>query len=171
MAHNFQTQGPKVMYSPVTGQNRTCYNDSEIVNAKNDGFTSASYVPSKFPTTVWDKNGKTKTVGTGKDIKADEALLSQALAEGWSADHIAGPEPVAGNAPGFQATPHTDQMLKAVLADFAETKKRVEILDQAALEADAARVALEKRVAELEAIISAAVATPAEHAEPAKAKK
>lgn len=126
------------------GQVFWCHQKDDEVRAKQEGFTSWTYIKSKWPTTVWNVKGETKAVGNvdWTDEKND-AALSDLKAKGWSTDHIPVPEPE----PEVKNQPMDLAALASIMADVKLVVKRVEELEEAVVERD-------ERIATLEAILN-----------------
>lgn len=153
--HNYGTQGPRSFYKPADpgkGSYRTVSSENEEQEAKNQGFTSLAYVRSEWPKTAYKKTGETRPVGKLENSNEQNMALVASLGPDWGLEHVATPEPVAPSA----AKDNTGMDLTALLGiatDIALMKKRVEDLEEAAIQGDAIRAAQDQRIIELESII------------------
>ena len=148
-------------YNPL-GQYRWCSNDSDVRNAINDGYTSKKYVPSKWPTTVYNqKTGQVKTVGKlDRTDEQNEAEIT-ALGPEWGREHVAAPEPAAATA---QAVAPDNRLLGELLAELRLLGSRIDDLETAVSDIAGARTSFESRIGELESVFT-------EAAEPVGAEK
>ena len=143
--HNFATQGPKSYYNQQ-GRYVTCSSKEDVTRAKQDGFTSEKYVPSRWPKTAFNKlTGATKPVGNLDWTDEKNMAAEASIGDGWTFDHVPVPEPVAA-ATTAQATSDLSAVA-AVMADVILLKKRME-------ESEEAIISLEVRIVELEAELS-----------------
>lgn len=148
--------GPRAFYKPTDpgkGSYKTVSSENEEQEAKNQGFTSLAYVRSNWPTTAYKKGtGETRNVGKLENSEEQNMALVAALGPDWGLDHVPTPEPVAPSAAketgGMDLT-----ALLGLVTDIALMKKRVEDLEEAAIQADAIRTAQDQRIIELESII------------------
>ncbi len=154
--HNFNTSGPLSMYRPTDpgkGSYRVCYNETEVAVARQDGFTTANYVPSKYPTTAFQaKTGKTKIVGKLGDADEVVAAIVAALGPDWGLEHVPEPEPVAekkaGDGGGID--------LAAILqlgGQMALLTDRLATIEAALVQSEESRIALASRLGELEGVV------------------
>lgn len=86
MAHDFLRKGPLHLWNPTNPElePRCCYNEDAEAVARKDGFISAKYIPSKFPTTLWNvKTGGTLIVKdqATKDRYVDSGEYSETQVE------------------------------------------------------------------------------------------
>lgn len=128
------------------GQAFWCHSKDDEARAKEAGFTSAKYIPSYWPRTVFHKKtGVSKPVGNLDWSEEKNQAALAALGDDWTAEYVPVPEPVAA-APA--SAPMDLLGLGAILTELALMKKRVEELEEASIESDA-------RVVELEAALTA----------------
>lgn len=151
MATKFPPGG--LTYYNARGEYRYCYTDADIVLAKESGFTSAKYVRSRWPITMWHKaTGESKPVGRLVDTDEKNAAAVAAMGPDWTTEHVAVPEPVAKKA---TADPVDGGMLASVIGEMALLTRRVQELEQAVIDADSARAAIEARFISLESRLDA----------------
>ena len=152
MAEKVPPQG--VFYYNAKGQNRHCTNEADIVNAKRDGYTSSRYVRSNWPTTAFNKNtGETKPVGRVDLTEEQNQALLKALGDEWGLDYVAAKDPEPKKDPDHKAAGHLEELVALLVAqknDHEDTNKRLEDLEAALVDSQAARVSLEARISELE---------------------
>lgn len=158
MAEKFPPHGLALYNS--RGEYRYCYNDSDVVNAKNEGYTSKKYVKSAWPKTLYNKKtGEPRVVGKLTQSAEENQKAVDALGPDWTTDHVAAPEPVAAKT--AEPSSVDNGMLADAIGNIALLKKVTDELEEAAVATDGtvdalgARCAsLEGRVAELETTIA-----------------
>ena len=130
-----------------------CHSKEDEVRAKEQGFTSATYVPSQWPKTVFHKKtGESKVVGKLEWDEEKNAAAVVALGPDWTLDHVAVPAPVSPAAPS--AGINLDALL-SIAAEMKLMNTRLSDLEDAAAEAAGIRTVLESRVGELEGLLQA----------------
>lgn len=144
MAHNFQKDGPLSMYNKQ-GEYRTCYNDPEVVLAKNDGFTSARYIKSTWPAIAWNR-----TTGAETMVKSPAALAL--LGEDWTLEYTEKPK-AAVEAPTRASN---DALVSAVLNELSDIKARLLAIESEQETQAGARAAADSRLTELEGLLTEA---------------
>lgn len=153
--HNFNT-GPLSLYKPTDpgkGSFRFCYNDNEVLVARQDGFTTLNYVPSKYPTMAFQaKTGKCRPVGKLGDTDEEVLALVAKLGPDWGLDHVPEPEPVAEKKPGEGGGIDIAAILQ-LGGQMALLTDRLANLENALVESEASRVALASRLGELEGAV------------------
>ncbi len=153
--HNFNT-GPIARYKPTDpgkGSFRFCYNENEVAVAHQDGFTTANYVPSKYPTTAFHKKtGATKVVGKLGDTDEDVLALVVKLGPDWGLDYVPEPEPVEEK----KAAANSGIDLAALLqlgGQIALLGERLGTIEAALIESEQAKTALAARLGQLEGVV------------------
>ncbi len=136
---NYQRDHSRAFYAPADngtvkkGQVFWCHQPDDEQRAREQGFTSKSYVRSEWPKTAYHKKtGQTKPVGK---LEWDNDKNMAALAEmgpDWGLDHVAVPEPVEAAPAG--ATPEIGSILTFMTDQFARINARLDEQDQAILE-------------------------------------
>ncbi len=166
--HNFATSGPKAYYN-AKGQYQWCHSKDDVVCAKEAGFTNANYVRSNWPKTAFNKKtGDSKPVGKLEDTDEKNQAAVTALGPDWTLEHVAVPEPVVAKEAAAGA-PMDIGVLMAMSAELSRQQKRIDELEEAAIEKDAeltgVRTAFESRLAEIEAVLAdlTAPTTPPPH--------
>lgn len=131
------------------GQSMPAYNIDDEARAKEQGFTSATYVPSKWPTTVYNKKtGETKAVGKlDWDEKRNQAAVME-LGLDWTTEHVAPPEqpPTKASGEGIGAP----LAMLEILGELRRIHEELAELTSAVAELGTARVATESRLGALE---------------------
>jgi hypothetical protein len=141
-----------VFYYNAKGQNRHCTTPADIVNAKKDGYTSARYVRSNWPTTVYNKKtGETKRVGLIDWTDEQNMAAVEKMGADWGLDYVVAPDPTPKKDPDHKATGHLEEIIALLAGQKDDSNKRLDDLEAALLDSQATREALERRVAELEA--------------------
>lgn len=123
--HNFQTQGPKSYYNSK-GELTWCHSKEDVARAMQNGFTSANYVPSKWPTTLFHKKtGETKTVGKLDLTDEQNEALVKAQGDDWTTEHVQAPEkPKKGDAAVVVAADSsTNALILATLLEIKATQE------------------------------------------------
>lgn len=134
------------------GQFIWCNNDSDVRNAKDQGYTSAAYVPSFWPTTVYNrKTGESKAVGKLEWSEEQNRAAIVQSGPDWTTDHVVAPEPK----PDAPARQLDSGLLSELLAEFRLASKRLDDLDEAVSELAGVRISLETRVTDLESVFTA----------------
>lgn len=162
--HNFQTHGPKAYYNPQ-GEPRWCHHKDDVAKAKQDGFTSANYVPSFWPKCAYNKKtGLTRSVGRLEWSQEQNEAAVVSLGPDWGLDHVPVPEPVAEVK---AAAPDTTGLMTQMLAALNASNERMAALEAAAVESDDKRAALETQLAEMQAKMVTPPAKPTPAVKPA----
>lgn len=153
--HNYNT-GPLSMYkptAPLRGSLRMVYSENEMAVAKQDGFTSASYVRSDWPTTAYHKKtGLSKPVGRLENTDEQNAAAVAALGPDWGLDHVPEPEPVAEK----KAAEGTGMDIAALLqlgGQIALLTERLSTVEAALIQSEESKTLLASRIGELEAMV------------------
>ena len=129
-----------------------CYNDSDVVHAKEQGYTSTKYVRSHWPKMVWNKNtGESKPIGKVAFTDEQNEKLLADLGPHWTTERVA--PPPAKVAPA--AAPQGDGQLLNVLAEMLASQKtmneRFTSMEEALLETNDRNEQLAKELAALKA--------------------
>lgn len=97
------------------GQAMACHSKDDEARVKELGFTSANYVPSFWPKTLWNKKtGETKSVGKLEWTKEQNDAAVTSLGPDWTDEHVPVPEAPAPNAKA--ATSGSPDLMTAILA-------------------------------------------------------
>ena len=129
-----------------------CYNDSDVVHAKEQGFTSTKYVRSAWPKMVWNKTtGEQKPVGKVAFTDEQNEKLLADLGPDWTTERVAPPpKPVAPT-----AAPQGDGQMLNLLAEMMANQKlmseRFTSMEEALLETNDRNEQLAKELAALKA--------------------
>lgn len=80
------------------GQAMACHSKDDEARVKELGFTSANYIPSFWPKTLWNKKtGETKSVGKLEWTKEQNDAAVTSLGPDWTDEHVPVPEiPASG---------------------------------------------------------------------------
>ena len=138
------------------GQHVRCNNDAEVRNAKDNGYTSAKYVPSYWPTTYYHKKtGAAQRVGKLEWTDEQNQAAVDALGPDYTKEFVPEPAPAKESA----ARPSDGGHFIELLTELQLAVKRIEELESAVSDLAGVRTALEMRVADLEAVIAEPAAT------------
>jgi len=155
--HNFN-KGPISYYNKI-GQYRTCYSDSEVNQAKNDGFTSKKYVKSEWPKTAFHKKtGETRVVGKLENTDEQNKAAIASLGPDWTTDYVAA---VAPKIDVPQPARADIGVMADLLAEMKLINQRIEDVEVAISEFAGARTAMESRMEAVEQLLEG-LAEPAE---------
>lgn len=136
------------------GEHRMCHNEDQVRAAKQDGFTSPSYVRTVYPKCFYHKKtGETKLVGRVDWSAAQNKEAETALGPDWTTDFVGTPE-AKPEKPA--ATAADSLMLAEILLQLKSMDARLGDLEAASAETTEARVALESRLSEMESVLTQA---------------
>ena len=144
------------------GEHVWCGNEDQVRVARQNGFTSASYVRSNWPKAVYHKvTGVAQSVGKLEWSEEQNRIALKALGPDWSTEFVAAPEPTPEKPLVGSGLTDAAAMLE-ILAQLKVMNDTIADLETAVADIAAARVSMEARLIEVEGVLTEASATEPE---------
>ena len=165
MAFDYAKHHSRSLYNS-NGVPYPCHSVDDEKRAREAGFTSVNYVLSRWPTTVYNKKtGESKTVGRLDWSNEKNEMEITNLGPDWAGDYVAPVEPKKEATPAEGAGGLSLMALAEVLTEIRGLGANLKQVQESLLDVEiavadltSARVAMESRLSEMEAVIVEPVA-------------